>query len=404
MALVDFGNEHGASTTYLADYLSGGRVDTLLSELDSPELVGLGPNINDFHVLAAVCRVAARGEAVDTKQPLALNMSFGRAIETGEESLDADCQDGSIACEIAQVVGGLRDLGTTVTAAAGNYGELLFPATIAEVMPVGLGDANAMLANGTMPPAWEAPAESVGIAPGGSLCLEGLPLPSGSSYSSALLAGWFARLQRSIDFQPHASASWYPEWNAELACHTLRTPTQKITRCNGAFETLVDGLRGDNIESCWRAASEPVARISGPGTASTQPTAESFDSWSQATHPTPEGDPCVPCVGFVAPLPASPLTIDFSQSLALDPGVSIEEVYLRQGSNFTALKLTSDQIQMIEEGTLAQLELSGWNWPMPAYEQPSLYFLMRPNTWADCDDPGECYFTSTAILMKALAF
>src|SRR5262245_3764549 len=355
-AVIDFDGAHGASTSWLVGRLTMDSATTTLTILDDPLLDPLG-DVGDFHVLAQLCSIAERA---DTSGPVprVVNMSFGRGLLSGDPQSGTGCAVGTVACQIAKVIDHLHDEGATLVASSGNQQEPLYPGSLAHVLSIGMLDVNALLATGHSRPAWETPAAAVGVFPGNGLCLRGWSAPAGSSYSSALFAGWLASLLAVTPGLDPAGGAWTPVWDPGLACYVLARDGQAFSRCNAKASEIIEGLAGANETACWTNHTGPTEVVGGGGRAVPQPGIPSFTSWSVETHATPESDPCVPCVAKLVPLDPD-LTINLSEALLLPEGTFIDSVYLRTEDQFIPLSLTPEQLQALEAGTLGELVLEG---------------------------------------------
>jgi len=135
------------------------------------------------------------------------------------------------------------------------------------------------------------------------------------------------------------------------------------------------------------------------------PPLESFDAWIAANHPTPESDPCVPCIGDpVVTLvgPADDFVLNMSQSRPLPSPLRIDAVYLRLGSQFYPLGLSPETLAQLADGQLESLLFSGWGGLILSDQQGSLVYVIK-QPGADCVSldgtlPDQCFWSSTPIL------
>jgi hypothetical protein len=233
--------------------------------------------------------------------------------------------------------------------------------------------------------------------PGNGLCLLHWAAPAGSSYASALFTGWISWVIDSVPgIDPSGAGVWVPAWDPDLGCHVLARGEARAEACNDAIEAAFDGLAGAYEDLCWSVPGGPVSQVPSPGPPQGQPPVLSFSDWVATTHATPESDPCVPCVGsFLGPS----LAIDLSQSSALAPGVWLDSVFLRVGSDFYPVALSPAQIAAIEAGTLSEVTLAGWAPLVSAGGKPSLWHQLKSHPAATCPGPS-CYWTSTPVLLK----
>ena len=399
IAIIDFAGVHGATTSWLAGQVAGHSASTSLLVLDDPALSSLGP-VGDFHVLAKLCQIAEGVDFRGMAAPVAVNMSFGRGLRAGEGNGGPGCDATGASCQVSRVISYLRAKGSNFVASAGNHQDVLFPGSLADVVEVGMLALNAFFASGAVLPAWETPPTSTGLLPGNGLCLGHWAAPAGSSYSAAMFTGWITALrehQKRID--PLTGGAWAPKWHAGLQCYVLSQGAQLFPWCNPKITEIFNGLHGANAGPCWESAGGAGGAYAvAPGQPEAQPGIRSFTTWTTETHPTPESDPCVPCVGSVN-LAQSELELNLSQSAAIPEGTSLEGVYLRVGAEFLELSLSPAQLQSIEAGTIGQLVLSGSGSLVAPGEQPSLWYEMKDDPAADCATPNVCFWSSTPIIL-----
>jgi hypothetical protein len=173
-------------------------------------------------------------------------------------------------------------------------------------------------------------------------------------------------------------------------------------RCNDAIDTLFEGLDGASEHACWLEAVEPSVELPAPGAPQPQPTGPSAVAWGEETGPAPESDPCVPCVGRIVDQGSSAdLVIDLSQSRALPQAVRLDSVFLRIGTSFYQLPLDEEALALMAAGELAEIVLDGWG-PLvqPSLGQPSLMHQLKTDPDADCSEAGECFWTSSPVLIR----
>lgn len=408
IAVLDFDNAHGESTAYLAGRVAGTQVSTVLAPIDDPALTTLGP-VGDLHVLARLCEIA---EAVDREHvtpPTVINMSFGRPhreeIPLDPES--SECTQVNAACQIARVLGHLigDPARMLVVAAAGNHGSELFPGSLEEVIPAGMLDPTAFVAGGVVEPAWETPGDAEAWIPGSSLCLSGWPAPAGSSYSSAMLAGWLVQPAK----HPEVVATlgpdpWQPAWRASCQGYVLTRGVKSTPWCNARVTELIGALKTPPAP-CGGAAVGPIAVVPpGPGRSiPPDPGLPSIDTYGDPTRPTPESDPCVPCTGELTAGPTgADLSIDLSKSGPLPAEVVFDEVFLRVDEFFYPIGLTPEQLGMMAVGGLATIVIQDGGDLVPVGSSLSLWYQLRPMTVASCATPSDCFWSSTPLLVGGL--
>jgi hypothetical protein len=412
IAVIDFSGAHGDSTTWFAGEIAGPTVDTRLADLDDAALDELGENVGDFHVLAQLCAIAEVVDDEGRNPPLVVNMSFGRAQVDTDPLSGASCTEGRVSCQIAKVISHLRARHTSFVAAAGNRRELLFPASLPDVLAVGMLDVGLFLSTGAAEAMWETPEEGVeGLAPGNALCVGYWAVPAGSSYSSAVMAGWLAEyLQSHPNAEITGGEPWVPSLDEE--CYLLTRGTTVGGSCNAAIGSVFGGLEGGNMLTCWNWATAPSETVPPPDVPILEPAIPSLDTFASGEHPTPEPDPCVPCVGVgvgegggggggeESLTVGVDLVIDLSQSHPVPAGTQLDGVSLRVGTDFYPLALTPEQIDALESGSLAQLVLSDAYPLLGPIDQPSLWYKLRPVAETTCHPPAECFWSSTPILIR----
>ena len=196
IAVIDWQTLHGRSVAHTIAQTSPSAVGLKLFDLAEPGVreIATLERVGDAHILAQLC-----GVAQDSLEhpPMAINMSFGR-MHAADQS-ECTPQDGELRCQIEALVDHLQDdYGVQAFAAAGNHGELTFPASVPGVLSVGSLELGLFWPGGTSVAAHNSPAEVDLLFPGYGLVLEGVhsgqvwPVPPGSSYASAVATGWLS--------------------------------------------------------------------------------------------------------------------------------------------------------------------------------------------------------------------
>ncbi|MEO0974115.1 MAG: hypothetical protein AAFX85_13570, partial [Pseudomonadota bacterium] len=253
--------------------------------------------------------------------------------------------------------------------------------------------------------AWESPVPSAAYLPGNALCLaEGWPAPGGSSYSSALLAGWLAAaMHDGIDVDAHNGVPYEPRYDAQQACYVLARGEHTFGACNYEAGALFEGIVQSGLGSCWQGSrpnmvhSEPLDRAEGPLPITP------FDQWVAGNGPLPESDPCVPCVGnLFGPQGDQDLSINMSQSGAIDDALILDKVYLRADQDFYPLPLASAQLAWIADAEVSELVLPALGDAAAQAFSSSLVFVLRTPAQATCDAPPTpgCLWTSTPLFIS----
>ena len=407
IAVLDFDDAHGDSTTYLADRVGGDSVAATLVPLDPPDLTAALGHVGDFHVLAGLCAVADVVDNHSLPAPKTINMSFGRLARVAPDPHPdpvsvADCPnpDGSsVACEITKVVHYLRTK-TLLVAAAGNHRAALFPGSLADVISVGMLDPTPYFDSGLTRAAWETPAGADAWIPGSALCLGSWAAPAGSSYSSAMFAAWVVRvLDHPVVWNSLGTSTWMPFSNG-TGCDTLGREGHATTYCNQAISDMFGPLTG-NAAPCWDATAQPTVTapiVVRPGN---RTNLRSLDSWGDPTHPTPESDPCVPCSGVmvVGPTGTRSLVLDLSKSGALPQGIFLDEVTLRVDDDYLPLDLSEDQLGLLATGDLGKLVIPDADVVLRQDASLSLWYRLKGDVSSICENPDDCFWSSTPLLV-----
>jgi hypothetical protein len=222
IGVIDFDSPHGESTTWLAGAVAGSSVTAALAPLDAPELAVIGP-VADFHVLAKLCEIAESVDGGPLPAPATVNMSFGRPVRPFiDPTSPTACPVENVACQISRVIRHVKAGGTWFVAAAGNHGSPLFPSSLDDVVSAGMLDMTAFVGGVATRPAWETPSDAEAFIPGSALCLNSWAAPSGSSYSSAMLAGWLVKVLDHPDvLATLGDGAWLPAWSPARLCYVL---------------------------------------------------------------------------------------------------------------------------------------------------------------------------------------
>ncbi len=312
VAVVDWDDLHGYTVAETILQAADRSVSVRLFDLESWD-PGVGGDelrsASDLQVLAQLCRVVEAAEAGPA--PLVLNMSFGRLWQGGVDP----CTGGdSLACEVHHVLGHLRALGVAAVAAAGNHSGLLYPAADTHVIGAGgLDLIRFARSGGAFVSALTSPCAEM-LLPAQGLVLEepgggGLwAQPPGSSYASALAAGWLAAYRRrepeAANFLAGASFGWngreiWPvrqgdgyalAYRDQLLPGSVQAgPARLLRTALGLRPEIYDSLGPSGTgEGDTRCVLVPhtlnPARI------------KSFPELVSVTNrPSPDSEPCVPC-------------------------------------------------------------------------------------------------------------
>ena len=195
VAIIDWGDPHGWHVGQTLKH-GLGQVDVDLAlfrvnQSDVP-LVDDLDEVGDAHLMERLCNIA---DLAAIRPPLAVNMSFGRLSAP-------DCTGPtSIGCQIELVMNHLKDdLGVALVAAAGNHGEIQFPASSDNVFSAGALDLGELSGSGRAVPTPLTPSETEVLVPGYGLILENpagdvFAVPPGTSFASSLATAWIARMR-----------------------------------------------------------------------------------------------------------------------------------------------------------------------------------------------------------------
>ena len=429
---IDWNDSHGQAVLAIMEQLAGPSARTRLLALDDEDLVNsLGPAIGDAHVLANLCNVIEGVDAQQQTPPRVINMSFGRWTE---DSFPDGCTD-TLSCQVNKAVSHLVDRGVTVTAAAGNHRELLFPAILDDTLSVGAFDLKRYGTALQAVESWETPLGVDVLLPGDGLCTTAA-LAAGTSFSSAALAGFLAAesVPRASLTPASVSGVWRPTWvsGEGYNCFLLTTDSNWVPGCMPTLDQFViEAVTGTSCDEPDTQQGNPSDRkeVIGilPPLPEVPPRVPSFAQWQAENHsPTPGPEICTPCggggsggafarvpgsvprknaprkgVGF--PTEDDDLLLDFSGSPKLRQTLSIHEIYFRVGQRFFSVKLEQEDLLALELGEVGVLRLAKAALLPQADEQPSLYFHM----WEDLDGDlqvgtNELFWSSAPILIPVV--
>jgi hypothetical protein len=410
VAVVDWNNPHGWSVGWTvarasAKSLAAGPVAEVgLFALDEENLAPFATRgVTDVQVIAALCDLIERveiGEPEKVPLPRVVNLSFGRYANEDDQLPCTPEDETKLGCQVRSVVRYLESLeseeagySTRVVASAGNHRQITFPALEKEIEAVEALDLEAFVLGGIAKPSWESPAWSGSAAwmPGAGLCLHnptataGWPAPPGSSYSAALYSGWLAAALVGgwIEETSHRVV-WYPLASCtRLGCHFKMRGAGTVPVTAGLGEVLNRlmslsgkcGLTQDDDGLELAATLEPVG-------AGSLPEQTLLELLAGVLVPTPEPNPCVPCMG--GPRPPTRLArasldpnVDVSFALPMAPGLELEDAYLRVEDTFYRL-VVHGGLTPLAQGEVQRLRLVGGSEVLSGQpRQPSVVFGMR---------------------------
>jgi hypothetical protein len=357
IAAIDWRDNHGLSVAETLRRVSGLPVH--LFALDAPDaLERLGDQVGDAHVLLQLCALA---EQAEHSPPQAVNLSFGRFAAA--QAVSRPTLDGEIRGLVAELAERTR-----LVAAAGNDALLLFPAAIPQVLAVGALDL-ASFRRGQVVPSSISP-QADAYFPAYGLLLENnldgaWPAPPGTSYASALAAGWIAEL---VLRQPAAGDAIYKSGQVLYPAHKtgayrLQLGGQDLAgSANPAGGRLVAIAAGPDPQ-VWRKLDRQEGQQRDAAVTGTVP-APGYPTWTEvrgrANNPAPDSFPCVPCANAPDPwgveLEPNDLAIELGAGESFAPGLGLVELYLQSGERTLGLDLpyptTLDEIEIGRVETL----------------------------------------------------
>ncbi|MEM1178114.1 MAG: hypothetical protein AAGM22_07215 [Acidobacteriota bacterium] len=416
IAVVDWNHWHGWSVSATILQAAAEAIPVVLFPLDGDG----GHGDSDVEVLRELCRIAESVDDLGLEPPLVVNLSFGRLPGGSSLTHGLDAVLNHIATRT-------DDAGRSpmLIAAAGNHQELLYPASHSAVYATASIDLQAYgWAEGWVP-SWESPpetAEGLSVFPSSGICLNlpnggGWIAPPGSSYSAAYFTGTVAPL---IIDDPGLPASLGGEGQTAASLGVLP-------------EGLIESVVGPAVANCGTFDPPDAALYLslglGPASAGSAPSTPTSLAvkvqQSEGFHPTPEPDPCVPCVaheltqgnggggnrwakahrtaGRTAPAEAidAATVINLSKaSLSLDDlDFELVALELRVVDDYYPLLASPEDLAAIASGQVGALRIPGLFQLEGFFEsQASLIFVLR-----DPLDPDAAPFWSASPLLTPTA-
>ena len=269
-------------------------------------------------------------------------------------------------------------------------------------------DLNALFNGGVAERAWETPIDAEALIPGNAICLGGLALPAGSSFSAAILTGWaFNALADDATVTTIGDGPWTPAWEPNLGCWVLRQGSRAFRTCNSHINELFASLNNPQ-NACWNSDQPRIVSAPALGIPVVEPALPSLEWYSATTHPTPESDPCVPCSGWDlagGSRGVDDLTINLSQSGTLPAGSQLDTVFLRVDDDYYPVELPPEALGGIQRGDLTALRITSALTVMTPQSSLSLWYRLRPDELdGSCESSGgasSCFWTSTPIRLMA---
>ncbi|MEM6793085.1 MAG: S8/S53 family peptidase [Acidobacteriota bacterium] len=437
VAVIDWDDWHGWAMSWtIRQTMAPQALPIVLFPLGEERLEPADDDSEETDDLSLLTQLCALTEAVDSgfvARPSVINMSFGRAAGPG-----------TAPSGLAQVVNDVLDyLGqasatggpAALVAAAGNHRQLLFPAAHPGVLAAGAADLVALKNQGEYRPSWESPPveDPMALFPAGGLCLQygdsqGKPaarlMAPGSSFAAAVFSGMLAE-QLQLDaalIEQLPGVAWTP---------SLLQPSVPP-------EILLERLQGQALADCAPAlapdpsltfrfsAEEPIA-------ASDLPNKSLVDVAQKRLRPTPEPDPCVPCMssdlnpggggldqnpdsrmlkspfaaqrGASRNRPGRDLVIDLSGATVSleDLEYDLKALYLRTGDWLYPLTPAGGHLSEVARGAPRALVIEEMGFLVESGEQPSLVYVLGNRESDPGEESGEgaaVYWTAAPILLQ----
>ncbi len=393
VAILDWPSAHGWSVAATIKEASDQRLGVELYDLTSAGTLSQETPVSDLAVLIELCAVAA----VDPgDRPLAVNMSFGRQWT----------KDGSVgsAGELSGLIRGVLDelvikQGILAVAAAGNDGELLFPAASPGVISAGALDLSHLQQTRGIRPSRQTPSDAAALMLGYGLYLSAgdgntyWPAPPGSSYAAALLTGWLGGTMAAGGSLPDVTAGAAARWTPALAMPAFgagaSAGAESLALAYGGVPLPGSQLQGPRrLLDRAREAIPPAPGLRSGVTLNLTGFAPDLppDSLLYAdarNDPQPGVNLCVPCRGNGDPggILDDPgtLLLDLSRSQGLPPQMELIGVFLRVGKAAYMFDASCDPAVLapIAAGALPQLALAGLDGLLQPGEQPSLVLVVN---------------------------
>lgn len=436
VAVVDWNDEHGWGVGALVrKALDTPAVPLALFPLvGDPRLVPYSADgVSDVHVLAKLCELAEAVYSGQVGRPVALNLSFGRNFRPVLDGDRTTCPAKTLGCQIDAVFRGLtapRDgqAGSVIVAASGNYRNLQFPAALNGTVVAGGVDITAFERSGVSRPTWETPwygGQAMGLFPASGYCLEEagqLPaaLPPGSSFSAALFSGWLTALLQQGTLTPPVAPG---AWGIQPGTLALLRGSQVVAPANPGIAAILKPALGLSKPACGSApAADSPAVVKVAATHAGHlplPQTSFLDMMGLLSTPTPNADPCIPCIAILseppqafAPAPggrwtraassvvldvvANDLQIDLSVagSSPFPANLQLVEVYLRIGNRTWPLELGIELLANLQSGRVKSLQIADVGAAaLQSGTQPSLIFVLE-------EPGGPPFWSSIPILLR----
>jgi hypothetical protein len=391
VAILDWPSDHGWSVAATIREASDQRLGVELYDLTSAGTLSQETPVSDLAVLVELCAVAA---ADPDDRPLAVNMSFGRQWTKDDAAGSASDLGGLIRNVLQDLV---TKEGILAVAAAGNDGELLFPAASPGVISAGALDLSYLQQTRGIKPSRQTPSDAAALMLGYGLYLSAgdgnpyWPAPPGSSYAAALLTGWLGGTVAGGGSLPDAAAGVAARWTPTLVRPALGAGAgaEGLALAYGGVPLPGSQLQGPRLLLDRAREAIPAAPGSRPGVTLTLTGAapdlppDSLLYADTRNDPQPGVNLCVPCrgngdPGGVLDDPGT-LLLDLSRSEGLPPQMDLVGVFLRVGKAAYRFDASCDPAVLapIAAGALPQIALAGLDGLLQPGEQPSLVLVVN---------------------------
>ena len=356
VAIIDWGDPHGWHVGQTLKHgLGQADVDLALFRVNQSDvpLVDDLDEVGDAHLMERLCNIA---DLAAIRPPLAVNMSFGRLN-------GPDCTGpSSIGCQIELVMNHLKhDLGVALVAAAGNHGEIQFPASSDNVFSAGALDLGELSGSGRAVPTPLTPSETEVLVPGYGLILENqdgdvFAVPPGTSYASSLATAWIARM-RLAGVPLSALDQVTPESPLRLersmsGYHGVVGDTGLVFDTPEGLDRLLDvaiGKRPEPFSSLLDVGFlHEVSLVAVPDPPDVPSLSEIN---SDNSRPSPDSEPCVPChlrkwkkrnrFRGVAEGPATLPQLSLEGAGGIGSEAELVDVFLKVGEQYYRLETAS---------------------------------------------------------------
>ena len=422
VAVLDWSTDHGRTVAQTVLESTDANVAVELLPLDRPRLdlplLSRLP-VGDVHLLSQLCALEERLERGEPP-PLVANLSVGRYAAPAADPPPPgdpprvvirrgparDLGPAQIQSQVGAVIHHLRSRYDIVFVGAdGHHRGRAFPASLPGVLEVGMLDLS-RLRRGTVRRAWQTGTATRALFPGNGLNLVShedpercWPAPPGSSYASAIAAGWIAGYRARGGVWNHAwvGSQWsvgFRDGSAALERDGQPVAGSDLPGPAALLSRLIGG------SSCGAVRTKQALSVSVTGAVADPLRGRpSLPEAIALLGPSPNNVTCVPCeivgdAGATAHAAhASELTIGLGATGALPAAQQLVDVFLIVDGAFYGLG-ADDKPQILSaltEGRAAQLTVAGLPEAASAAEL-GLLFILR--------SAGREFWTSTPINLR----